>query len=121
MSGKEYTNESRPAQGSAEKGYRLPHPDAAAVGAGLVTGAAAGAAGLGAASIRAHVKEKRKYPTTSEGRLRAMQERSAAAKKKRDERAARRLARARGGGGGGGMPTTTGLVGKAVEKFFKRT
>lgn len=29
--------------------------------------------------------------------------------------------RAARGGGGGGMPTTTGLVGKAVEKFFKRT
>ena len=114
----------RKAQESAEKNapaaYRRPHPDAVAVGAGLVTGAAAGAAGLGAAAIRAHVKEKRKYPTTSEGRLRAMQQRSEEAKKKRDERAARRLSRSRGGGGGG-MPTTTGLVGKAVEKFFKRT
>ena len=114
----------RKAQESAEKNapaaYRRPHPDAVAVGAGLVTGAAAGAAGLGAAAIRAHVKEKRKYPTTSEGRLRAMQQRSEEAKKKRDERATRRLSRSRGGGGGG-MPTTTGLVGKAVEKFFKRT
>ena len=36
-------------------------------------------------------------------------------------REAAKTRRARSGGGGGGMPTTTGLVGKAVEKFFKKT
>ena len=84
----------RQAQESAEKStpsYRRPHPDAAAVGAGLVTGAAAGAAGLGVAVIRAHAKEKRKYPT--------VQERAEAAKKRRDERARSRFARATRGGG----------------------
>lgn len=52
----------RKADDSAEKGepvYRPPHPHAVAVGQGIVTGAAVGAAGMGAAVIRAHRKEKR--------------------------------------------------------------
>lgn len=104
----------RKADDSAEKGepvYRPPHPHAVAVGEGIVTGAAVGAAGMGAAVIRAHRKEKAKYPT--------IQQRSAAAKKRRDKQAAKRLARARGGGGGLYV-TPDAATRRDVSKRFRR-
>lgn len=52
--------------------------------------------------LRQHIREKEKTERT---RLR---------QKAKTQKMRRR-------GGGGGIPTTTGLVGKAVEKFFKRT
>jgi len=94
----------RQAQGSAEKSLVEDIKDrpgtyaaAAAVGAGI------------AAPLTALAIQDRKTEAQKRREIRD---------KARTDRARRRAAR---GGGGGGMPTTTGLVGKAVEKFFKKT
>ena len=120
----------RKAQGSAEK------PDVAEkIKEGYVAGetaaaAVVGAGGLGYAvgrekarryfdreqrkdyrMLREHIRQKEKTERT---RIREEE-------KTQKIRRANRAASRRRGGGGGGMPTTTGLVGKAVEKFFKKT
>lgn len=103
----------RKADDSAEKGepvYRPPHPQAVAVGQGIVAAGAAGAAGMGAAVIRAHRKEKAKYPT--------IQQQVEANKKRRAKQAARRATR--GGGGGGLYVTPDSATGRDVTKRFKR-
>lgn len=118
----------RKAQDSAEK------PDNAQTikegyGAGAgAAGAAVGAAllGYGVASektrnkldreMRADERKFRRAEMASRRRARALDKQMDS-----DKRTARRLEKSIRGGGGGGMPTTTGLVGKAVEKFFKKT
>ena len=121
----------RKAQGSAEK------PDVAEkIKEGYVAGetaaaAVVGAGGLGYAianertrrrldkqdresyrQLREHIRQKEKTERT---RIREEE------KTQKIRRANRAASRRRAGGGRGGMPTTTGLVGKAVEKFFKKT
>ena len=101
----------RKAQGSAEvditPSQRM-HPDAAAVGSGLVMGTGAAAtAGLMGIMVKEFTGGGKKSPA----------KRREENKKKREKRRARRAAR---GGGGGLYVTPDAATGRDVTKRFKR-
>ena len=101
----------RKAQGSAEvditPSQRM-HPDAAAVGSGLVMGTGAAAtAGLMGIMVKEFTGGGKKSP----------EKRRKDNKKKREQRRARRAAR---GGGGGLYVTPDAATGRDITKRFKR-